>query len=145
MHVRSEEKTIRETAWDKLCLVGLQEKANDNPSSLSWGQQRLIGVARALAANPELLFLDEPYGGLRADEIEKLSQLVLKLQKQGLTIIIVDHLLDCIMSIANRVIFLVDGKKVTEGTPSEIEQNELIRYTYMGNAVSKGIKNKSGK
>ena len=143
MHARVEEKTIRDTAWDKLCLVGLQEKASDYPSSLSWGQQRLIGMARALAANPELLFLDEPYGGLRANEIEKLSHLVLTLQKQGLTIIIVDHLLDCVMSIANRVIFLVDGKKVTEGTPSEIEQNELIRHTYMGNALSRGIRRKS--
>ncbi len=145
-HTRLEEQTIRTTAWDKLCLVDLQEKAQENPSSLSWGQQRLVGVARALAANPKLLFLDEPYGGLRSNEIEKLSQLVLKLQKQGLTIIIVDHLLDCVMRIANRVIFLVDGKKVTEGTPLEIEQNELIRYTYMGNEVSKGRKRKeSGK
>jgi ABC-type branched-subunit amino acid transport system ATPase component len=141
-HARMEEETIRATALEKLCLVGLQEKANDNPSSLSWGQQRLAGVARALAANPKLLFLDEPYGGLRSNEIEKLSQLVLKLQKQGLTIIIVDHLLDCIMSIANRVIFLVDGEKIAEGTPLEIEQNELIRYTYTGNAVSKVSKRK---
>ena len=133
---KKEEKNIREIAMSKLSLVGLQEKADATPANISWGQQRLVGLARALAANPELLFLDEPYGGLRAHEIEKLSQLVFSLQRQGLTILIVDHLMDCVMNIANRVVFLVDGQKVAEGSPSEIQQNEQVRYVYIGGSTT---------
>lgn len=129
---KKEENEIREMAMSKLCLVGLEDKADATPASLSWGQQRLVGLARALASNPELLFLDEPYGGLRSNEIEKLSQLVFSLQRQGLTILIVDHLMDCVMNIADRVVFLVDGRKIAEGSPSEIQQNEQVRYAYIG-------------
>ncbi len=133
---KKEEKEIQDMAMSKLCLVGLEDKADAIPASLSWGQQRLVGLARALAANPELLFLDEPYGGLRSNEIEKLSQLVFSLQRQGLTILIVDHLMDCVMNVADRVVFLVDGRKVAEGTPSEIQQNEQVRYAYMGGSTT---------
>lgn len=133
---KKEEKEIREIAMSKLCLVGLKEKADVAPASLSWGQQRLIGLARALAANPELLFLDEPYGGLRTNEIEKLSQLVFSLQRQGLTILIVDHLMDCVMNVADRVVFLVDGRKIAEGTPAQIQQNEQVKYAYIGGSTT---------
>ena len=134
--VRAEEGSILETAMDKLSLVGLEQKAFAAPSSLSWGQQKLLGLARALAAGPELLLLDEPYGGLIADEMEKISQLILRLQRQGITVLIVEQLTGVVMSIANRVIVLNYGEKIAEGTPSEIQSNEQVIATYLGNGLA---------
>ena len=142
---RNEEDVIKDIAREKLSMVELENRADEYPENLSWGQQRLVGVARALAAGPKLLFLDEPYGGLRTNEIDRLSQLIVKLKNDGLTIIIVDHLLDCVMSVADRVLFMVDGKKVTEGTPAEIERHETVRQAYMGNLVSMNARKYNGK
>jgi ABC-type branched-subunit amino acid transport system ATPase component len=127
-----EERSILEAAMSKLSSVGLEQKAFVTPCSLSWGQQKLLGLARALATDPELLLLDEPYGGLIADEIEKLNQLILELQRQGITILMVEQLTDVVMGIANQVIVLNYGDKIAQGTPSEIQGNEQVIVTYLG-------------
>ena len=133
---KAEEGNILETAMGKLSLVGLEQKAFAAPSSLSWGQQKLLGLARALAAGSELLLLDEPYGGLITDEIEKLSQLILGLQRQGITILMVEQLTAVAMSIANRVIVLSYGEEIAEGTPYEIQNNEQVIATYLGDGLA---------
>jgi len=129
---RVEEQSILEAAMKQLSLVGLSEKAFSQPDSLSWGQQKLVGLARALATGSELLLLDEPYSGLLSDEVNKLNRLIRKLQSQGITILIVEHLTDILMGIANQVIVLDHGEKIAEGTPAEIQKNERVIDAYLG-------------
>jgi len=128
----AEEQAILQAAMSKLALVGLEQKAFASPGSLSWGQLKLVGVARALATGSELLLLDEPYGGLLADEIERLNHLILELQRQGITILIVEHLTDIIMGVTNQIIVLDYGEKIADGTPAEIKNNKKVTDVYFG-------------
>ena len=129
---RVDEQSIFEAAMKQLSLVGLREKASSPPGSLSWGQQKLVGLARALATGSELLLLDEPYSGLLSDEVDKLNQLIFELQSQGMTILIVEHLTDILMGIASQVIVLDYGEKIAEGTPIEIKKNKRVIDAYLG-------------
>jgi branched-chain amino acid transport system ATP-binding protein len=133
---RADERSILKVAMSKLSLVGLEQKTLANPGSLSWGQQKLVGLARALATGAELLLLDEPYSGLLADEVDKLNKLILELQRQGITILIVEHLTDILMGIANQVIVLDYGEKIAEGTPAEIQRNKQVIDAYLGGGQS---------
>lgn len=129
---RADEQSIFEAAMKQLSLVGLREKALSPPGSLSWGQQKLVGLARALATGSELLLLDEPYSGLLSDEVDKLNQLIFELQSQGMSILIVEHLTDILMGIASQVIVLDYGEKIAEGTPIEIQKNKRVIDAYLG-------------
>ncbi len=129
---RADEQSVFEAAMKQLSLVGLREKALSPPGSLSWGQQKLVGLARALATGSELLLLDEPYSGLLSDEVDKLNQLIFELQSQGMTILIVEHLTDILMGIASQVIVLDYGEKIAEGTPIEIQKNKRVIDAYLG-------------
>lgn len=129
---RAEEGVVFKRAMSQLELVGLADKAFVRPASLSWGQQKLVGLARALASGAELLLLDEPYGGLQGDEIARLNQLVRELHRQGMTILIIEHLTDILMGIADQVIVLDHGEKIAEGTPAEIKSNRRVIDAYLG-------------
>ena len=135
---KADEHSILETAMSKLSLVGLEQQAFARPDSLSWGQLKLVGLARALATGSKLLLLDEPYGGLLADEVERLNQLLLDLQRQEITILIVEHLTDIIMGVANHVIVLDYGEKIAEGTPAEIQNNKQVIDAYLGSEHLEG-------
>ena len=128
----AEERRIREAAMNELATVGLLHRADQFPGALSWGEQKLAGLARALLAHPSLLLLDEPYGGLVQEDIERLTALLRGLQKRGVTILMVEHLTDVVMDVADRVVVLHYGEKLADGSPDSIREDEKVIATYLG-------------
>jgi ABC-type branched-subunit amino acid transport system ATPase component len=127
-----EEKAIRAVAMEQLNALGLIGRAGALPRQLSWGEQKLVGLARALVARPSLVLLDEPYGGLVQDEIDRLSCLLRELTTAGMTVLMVEHLTDVVMDVASRVVVLHYGEKIAEGPPKSIRHDERVIATYLG-------------
>jgi ABC-type branched-subunit amino acid transport system ATPase component len=129
---RREERECMQSALHYLELVDLVERKDDMAGSLPFGQQRLLEIARALAVGPELLLLDEPAAGLTTAERIALDELIFNLQEGGLTILLVEHDMDLVMGIANRLVVLHYGTKIAEGTPGEIQSNPEVIQAYLG-------------
>jgi len=129
---RAEEQRVRADALAYLEMVGLSERANDSAAALSFGQQRILEVARALAVEPELILLDEPGAGLTRSEVAELDRLIQQLRERGITILLVEHNMELVMGIADRVIVLDYGRKIAEGTPLQVQHNEQVIAAYLG-------------
>lgn len=129
---RAEEGVVYAEAMRELERVGLADKAHELAGNLALGQQRVLEVARALAAGPLLIMLDEPAAGLRSLEKQALSTLLRSLRKDGMTILLVEHDMDFVMSLADRVVVLDFGKKLAEGVPAEIQANAAVQEAYLG-------------
>ena len=129
---RATEKRLRQQAMDYLALVGLQDRARTLTGSLPHGQQRLLEIARALAVGPRLLILDEPATGLTAEELRGLSALLKALQRQGVTVLLIEHNMDFLMSLCDRVSVFEFGEKIAEGTPAQIQANPRVVAAYLG-------------
>jgi branched-chain amino acid transport system ATP-binding protein len=135
---RSEEKEIHEEALSILKAVGIADKADAIASSLPYGDQRRLEIARALACKPEILLLDEPAAGMNPNEIDELNKMIVSIKaKFGLTIILVEHQMRLIMGICERIIVMNFGKSLAIGTPSEIRNHKDVLEAYLG----KGRKN----
>ncbi len=130
--IKREERKIFNIAMSKLDMVGLAEHAFKSPGNLPFGQQKILEIARALATEPKLLLLDEPAGGLSTHEIEQLAELIRKIRSDGITILLVEHRMELVMGIADRVIVLNYGSKIAEGAPEEIQTNEEVIKAYLG-------------
>jgi branched-chain amino acid transport system ATP-binding protein len=129
---RREEQEMREQAMKWLRLVGLEPLATAVAGSLPYGKLRLMEIARAMVSQPKLLLLDEPAAGLNHTETAEMSALFQKIRRDGTSILLVEHDMDMIMSIADRIVVLDQGTKIAEGSPREIQENPAVIAAYLG-------------
>ncbi|HKU88103.1 MAG TPA: branched-chain amino acid ABC transporter ATP-binding protein/permease [Casimicrobiaceae bacterium] len=129
---RDEEARTRAVAASQIARVGLGEHTFDDAGSLPLGKQRIVEIARALAANPSLLLLDEPAAGLRYLEKQALADLLRSLKREGMTILLVEHDMEFVMGLTDRLIVMDFGEKLAEGAPEAIQRDPLVLEAYLG-------------
>jgi ABC-type branched-subunit amino acid transport system ATPase component len=122
----------RAEAMDLLRFVGLEARASVLAASLAYGEQRMLELARALATSPRLLMLDEPAAGLNAAEVERLLERIRLLRERGMTVIVVEHNMDLVMKVADRVLVMDYGQYLFEGSPAEAQANPSVIAAYLG-------------
>jgi len=132
---REEERRILQEAQRQLDRIGLGDRAHELAGSLPLGTQRILEIARALASDPVLLVLDEPAAGLRRKEKMALGDLLRKLREEGVTILIVEHDMDFVMKLVDRLVVMNFGAKLLEGKPAEVRADERVQAAYLGSVA----------
>jgi branched-chain amino acid transport system ATP-binding protein len=128
------QKGVRAEIAQLLEFSGLAQKQDELAANLAFGEQRRLELARALATKPRLLLLDEPAAGMNSEEIGQLRDRILRLRSRGITIVLVEHVMELVMGVTDRIAVLNFGQKIAEGTPAEIQANAVVRKAYLGGA-----------
>ena len=128
-----EERRMREKAMSLLETVGLADEADELATSLPYGKQRRLEIARALATDPTLLLLDEPAAGMNPQETDELGEFIVDIKNRfNLTVFMIEHHMNLVMDISDRIYVLDFGRQIAEGTPQEIQQNPVVIAAYLG-------------
>jgi branched-chain amino acid transport system ATP-binding protein len=133
--LKSEEKKCREKAIEVLDFVGLTHAAHKQAAGISQEEKKRVAFALALATDPEIVFLDEPAAGVNPDETEGLALLMEKMVQKGITVCLIEHKMQMIMKLADKIMVLNYGEKIAEGTPDEIKNNETVIKAYLGGSA----------
>src|SRR5262245_15311543 len=129
---RREQADAEQLAQELLDLVGIARRADELAANLSYGDQRRLEIARALATRPKLVCLDEPAAGFNPAEKQKLMDLIRKVRDQGYTVLLIEHDMRLVMGVTDRIVVLEFGRKIAEGSPAEIRDNPAVVAAYLG-------------
>jgi branched-chain amino acid transport system permease protein len=129
---RKGEQAIEERAWEALEFFGLERRANLSAGDLSFGEQKRIEMARALVSEPAVVLLDEPVAGLNMTETNEIAALIGKVRSRGISVLLVEHDMNLVMAISDKVVVLNYGRKIAEGNPEQIQKDDEVRAAYLG-------------
>ena len=135
-NARNEEQQITQRAAELLAYVGINRAHHMLAKNLSYGEQRRLEIARALATNPKLLALDEPAAGMNATETDSLKSLLQTIRSHGVTVLLIEHDVKLVMNLCDRIAVLDYGKKIAEGVPSEVRNNPAVIAAYLGGEIA---------
>ncbi len=135
-YARQEERQIEEKSRALMVYVGLDPDTNQLSNTLSYGDQRRLEIARALATDPVVIALDEPAAGMNATETGELRDLLMRIRKDGVTILLIEHDVKLVMGLCDKVAVLDYGVKIAEGKPNAIKQNKDVIRAYLGGSLS---------
>ncbi|MFN0301566.1 MAG: ABC transporter ATP-binding protein [Burkholderiales bacterium] len=126
------QSNVRDEITQLLEFSNLAQKRDELAANLAFGEQRRLELARALATRPKLLLLDEPAAGMNSEEIGQLRDRILKMRERGVTILLVEHVMELVMGVTDRIAVLNFGQKIADGTPTEVQNNRAVRQAYLG-------------